>query len=270
MFGIDSYEKFVFSHNFLRNIIFKVNYKENKSCTAKRESFIEVFRESYPIITDGIAQEIALTMGAQQIGQTISIKDNGDAHQVIMRSKNGQKEFVLTNDFLQYKESGHTYKNSIDFNLQINKAIDFLNSSNTNECKILTLRKVNIVDFASNNAGGQEAPTYDPLRELLAPHLLCMYEAFKPCNKFIKQNMYSLLLEEDDYTLTIKYGYIVAEKNPAVSNIKGQIVIDLSLEKKNISSIDILNEEIQKCHQELYNAFRWCISDKMLNILKQE
>lgn len=269
MFGIAQYEKCVFSNNFLKNIILKLNYRENKTCTSNRSQFIETFKYDFPIITDGVAQEIALTMGAQQNGQTISIKNNSDAHRIIMRSKNSQNEFALTNDFLQYKETGNSYKSSQNFDLQIIKALDFLKKSNTTECKNLSLRKVNFIDFATNNSEGQEIFTYEPLRELLAPQILCIYEAFASCNKYIKQNIYSLQLEESDYILNVKYGYIVSEKNLALSNVKGQIVIDLSLEKRSVSSFDSLNEDLQKCHQELYNAFRWCISDKMLEILKQ-
>lgn len=270
MFGIDNYDKFVFNHNFLRNIIFKVHYKENKSCSAQRQKFIDAFKENYPIHTDGISQEISLTMGTQQTNQAISIKDNGDAHQVIMRSTDAQREFVLTNDFLQYKENGKTYKSSTDFNSQIKKALGFLKFSDTNECKSLTLRKINIIDFTSDSANEIEVQTYEALSQLLAPHLLCQYNGFLSCNKFIKQNIYNLQLEENGYTLTIKYGYIIAEINPTITSAKGQIIIDLFLEKSNITAIDSLDEEIEKCHQELYNAFRWSISDRMLEILKQQ
>ncbi|WP_225226486.1 TIGR04255 family protein [Phocaeicola intestinalis] len=272
MFGINNYEKCIFKHNFLRNIIFKVHYKENICCTSKRSDFIETFKEDFPIVSDGIAQAISFTLGGQNgKEQSVSVKDDSNAHQVIMRSINAQKELTLNNELLQYKETGLTYSSSNDFNSKINQGIAFLKENGTTECKAFSLRKINIVDFVSNNMENEEVSTYDPLRELIAPYLLCMYEDFRSSNKFIKQNIYTIQFEENDYFLTIKYGYIISEKNASSSNIKGQIVIDLSLEKKSSCSIDILlSEELQKCHQELYNAFRWCISPKMFNMINEE
>lgn len=271
MFGINDYEKRVFKHNFLRNIIFKVYFKENVSCSSKRADFIETFKEDFPIISDGIAQKIAFTLGGQNgEGQSVSIKDDSNAHQVIMRSKETQKEITLNNELLQYKETGLTYSSSHDFNSKIYKGVDFLQKNGTVECKAFSLRKINIVDFVSNNIENKEVSTYDPLRELVAPYLLCMYEDFKSSNKFIKQNIYTIQFEEKDYSLTIKYGYIISEKNISNSNIKGQIVIDLSIEKKGSFSIDTLSDELQKSHQELYNAFRWCISSRMFNMINGE
>lgn len=271
MFGINDYEKRVFKHNFLRNIIFKVYFKENVSCSSKRADFIETFKEDFPIISDGIAQKIAFTLGGQNgKGQSVSIKDDSNAHQVIMRSKETQKEITLNNELLQYKETGLTYSSSHDFNSKIYKGVDFLQKNGTVEYKAFSLRKINIVDFVSNNIENKEVSMYDPLRELVAPYLLCMYEYFKSSNKFIKQNIYTIQFEEKDYSLTIKYGYIISEKNISNSNIKGQIVIDLSIEKKGSFSIDTLSDELQKSHQELYNAFRWCISSKMFNMINGE
>lgn len=270
MFGIENYEKSTLKNNFLKNIIFKLYYKENTSCTSKRSDFIEVLKKDYPIITDGIAQEIAFTIGGQSGKEhSVSIKDNSNAHQVIMRSKDVQKEILLNNELFQYKETGQIYSGSKDFDSCIKNAMDFLQENGTTECKTLSLRKINAVDFTSNDTNNQEVPTFGPVRELIAPYLLCTYESFKPTNKFIKQNIYTLQLEEKDYTLTIKYGYIISEKSPSNSNIKGQIIIDLLIEKKGTFDINEVKNELEKCHQELYNAFRWCISPKMFNLINE-
>ncbi len=271
MFGINNYEKCIFKHNFLRNITFKVYYKENVSCTSNRNDFIKIFNKDFPIISDGIAQAISFTLGGQNgKEQSVSIKDDSNAHQIIMRSKNAQKEFTLNNESLQYKETGETYSSSHNFDSKIKEGITFLQKNGTTECKTFSLRKINIVDFASKNMEDKEVSTYDPLRELIAPYLLCMYEEFKSSNKFIKQNIYTIQFEENDYFLTIKYGYIVSERNTSNSNIKGQIIIDLSIEKKSSLSIDVLATELQRCHKELYNAFRWCISPKMFKMINED
>ena len=186
MFGINNYEKCDFKHNFLRNIIFKVYYKENVLCTSKRNDFITTFEEDYPIMSDGIAQKIAFRLdGGSGNGHAVSIEDNSNAHQVIMRSKDAQKEFTLNNEFMQYKDNGRNYFNSKDFDYQINKGVDFLRRNGTSKCKLFSLRKVNIVDFESNsNDDNEEVLTYAPLRELIAPYLLCVYEDLKSSNKF--------------------------------------------------------------------------------------
>ena len=272
MFGIQNYDKSIFKHNFLRDIVFKVYYKENTLCSSRRNDFVEIFKDDYPIITDGISQEIAFTLDRQQREeQSISIKNNSDAHQIIMRSPSNQKEFVLNNESLQYKESGREYISSQNFNSKIRMAVPFLQEVGVVECRAFSIRKINIIDFLSKNTeNNKEVATYEPLRELIAPYLLCSYDNFKSANKYIKQNVYTIQLEERDYLLVIKYGYVISEKNSSTSNIKGQVIIDLSIMKKGSFPIDGMIEELRKCHCELYNAFRWSISQKLLTMISEE
>ena len=271
MFGIETYNKEQYNRHFLRDVIFTVHFKDNIDCTKKRNEFISSLKNDYPIYHDSIAQDISVTLRNDRQRNSVTINNNNDSHQVILRTEDMMKEFVLTNNSLQYKESGHTYKGSQSFNTQLAKALQFLKLNGTEECKVISLRKVNIIEFKSNlnsDHSLEEIPTYGPARELLSDKLLPTYESYKECNKYVVQNLQSLRLKDKDYNLEIKYGYLVSEKSENLDYVKGQVILDLLLERIGNISIKTIDEELSNFHNILYDVFRWAITEKMLEILK--
>ena len=51
---------------------------------------------------------------------------------------------------------------------------------------------------------------------------------------------------------------------------KGQVVLDLQIEKKSPVAINAVSEELSLMHKELYNAFLWSISDEFVRLLNIE
>ena len=270
MFGIKTYNKEQFNHHFIRDVVFTVHFKNNIACTTNRDKFISSLKTEYPTCHDGIAQDISVTLGDDKQGNSVTINRNNDSHQIILRTEDMKKEFVFTNNSLKYKESGHTYNGSQSFNTRLSKALQFLKSNGTESCKILSLRKVNVVDFKSNDNRSQEnIPTYVPTCQLLSKKLLPTYESYNECNKYIVQNLQNLSLKDGDYNLEIKYGYLVSEKSENLDYVKGQVVLDLHLARIGNISIQNIDEDLTTLHNTLYDVFRWAITEKMLEILKK-
>ena len=272
MFGIKTYDKEQYNRHFLRDVVFTVHFKDNVACTTNRDKFISSLKDDYPTCHDGIAQDISVTLGNGKQGNSVIINNNNDSHQTILRTEDMMKEFVLRNNSLQYKESGHTYKGSQSFNTQLEKALQFLKFNGTEECKALSLRKVNIIDFKSNSNSDnsqQDIPTYGPAHELLSNKLLPTYESYNECNKYVVQNLQSLRLRDTDYNLEIKYGYLVGEKSENLDYVKGQVVLDLLLERIGNISIQNIDKELTNFHNILYDVFRWATTEKMLEILEK-
>ena len=151
MFGIQNYNKEVFNHDFIRNTSFKAQYNFNKACSAQRDKFVALLKSDFPVVSDDISQEIEFKMVPSSCEQSISVNNNMENHQVVMRSNDGQKEYILRNDLLQYSEIGKIYKTSNDFNDAILKSSHFFREIDVNEFKSIELRKINIIDFSSTN-----------------------------------------------------------------------------------------------------------------------
>ena len=59
------------------------------------------------------------------------------------------------------------------------------------------------------------------------------------------------------------------KKKPDDSVVKGQVIVDLEIERKAPVAIDAVADELTLMHKELYNAFLWSISDNYVNLLNQ-
>lgn len=270
MFGIPDIERRTFRNDFINNVIASGVYNNNRSCIEHRETLKQRYADTLPIQNDVPQQQYQIDFDIKT-SQT-SVRAGVDEHerQLILRSRNMQKELALNNNTLQYRESGNGYGTSVTFNEAIRPALNYLEEAGVKSMNKLHLRKVNVVGFELNSGNpANQVVAWQPATSLIHSRLLAQYQAMTNVSSAIKQHISTMQLVEGDYLLTIKYGFNVLEKKPDGSGVKGQIIIDLEIARLTTIAITSTLEELRFMHQELYNAFNWCISEDFIKLLNQ-
>jgi hypothetical protein len=126
-------------------------------------------------------------------------------------------------------------------------------------------------DKVVDKGEGQAEDVFFPvqaIKRVINSHLLNMYENMGEVNVHLDQQIYSLRLKDGDYQLVIKYGLLVGENNEKEKCAKGQIPIDILIKKLTPTKVEDLEGTLTLCHQQLYNAYCWVLSNEFMeNIL---
>ena len=182
-----------------------------------------------------------------------------------------QKELNLTNSTFHYRENGMIYGTASTFDNAVKPAFDYLTEVGVEQLNTLQLRKTNAVGFEmkANDGGGPVQP-WQTAVNLINPRLVSQFQAMLETATMIKQHISNMQLTDGDYALIINYGFAVTERDAESSNVKGQVILDLEITRKAAVFSNEIIKELERMHQELYNAFRWCISDAYVELLNQE
>ena len=269
MFGIPYKEKEVFNRNFINNVSFEATFAPNRNCTTKRNDIAASFETELPVKHDAVSQQIEVSFDTRTKSNSISTKQDENDHRLVMSAKNGQKQFELTNISVKYQESGASYKDQQDFDEKIDKVLSFLRDADVKEFTKTILRKVNIVTF-NTRSGDDRAPAvvYSAVQDLISPKLLSSFQAFSDSMPYMKQHMSTMVMEDEDSILTVRYGYVIDSKSEDGKQVNGRVIVDLQMAKQTRTNVDEVAQLLGKYHQELYNVFHWCISDHMQEILR--
>lgn len=271
MFGIPKVERKVFKRDFLNNVIVVGTYPHNRSCTELRQSLKERYANTLPIQSDNPQQQYKIDIDVKTNQTRVNADIDQHERQLTLRSRNMQKELNLNNNVFQYRENGNGYGTSITFNEAICPVLGYLVESGVELFSRLQLRKINVIAFELNtNNPANRVDAWQPVSSLISSKLIGQYQAMFDVASAIKHHMNTLQLEEDNYLLTIKYGFNVLEKKTDGSSVKGQVILDLEISRQSAIAISETSNELKMMHQELYNAFSWCISEEFVKLLNLE
>lgn len=135
----------------------------------------------------------------------------------------------------------------------------------------LHLRKINVVSFELNTVNpANQVLAWQPASSLINERMTARYQAMLDVSPFIKQHISTMQLAEGNYTLAIKYGFNVLDKKADGTVVKGQVIIDLDMVRNSGIITDEVINELNMMHQELFNAFNWCITEEFVNLLNRE
>lgn len=262
MFGIGSYAQKDYGTNYLREIIFSADLGDNPACTKTRHSFISLFQDDFPTVNDQPLQGIRINIGNASTDKI----QNDDNHQLVMINNDASKQISYNNNKFTYRTSGKGYKSREKFNQVVIKGFNHLKKIGLEDFKSCVLRKVNFLTFSANPKTPDINKVIDEIIVgVLSPKLKLDYSNFGTTALALKNNFNTIVLEEDNYRLTIKYGVQRETLNiDDIENgeISGFIVIDLQIEILNVKDINDFESEINKCHSELFNAFHWCTTKR--------
>ncbi len=271
MFGIPEREKITFRNDFINRVVVAGAFNNNRSCTEKRQLLKDMYKDSLPLQSDSPQQQYRINIDVKTNQTSVDTNVDDQDHQVTLRSKNMQKELSLMNNSFRYQEVGNAYGTSISFDQAVQPAIDYLKETGVEQLNMMKLQKVNVIGYEMGRQATAEGPipAWQPASNLINPRLVPQYEAMLGASTSIKQHISNMQLTDGQYILTIKYGYNITERRPDDSIVKGQVIVDMEIERKAPVTIDTVADELTLMHNELYNAFLWSISDNFINLLNQ-
>lgn len=269
MFGIPEIEKTTFQNNFINRVVVAGAYNTNRSCTMLRQSLKDRYVESLPLQSDNPQQQYRINIDVKTNQTSVDANVSDQDHQVTLRSKNMQKELMMTNSNFHYLENGSNYGTSSAFDTAVQPALSYLEESGVKQLNVLKLQKINVIGYEIGKQRETElsVPVWQPASNLINERLTPQYEAMLGTATSIKQHMNNIQFVDGVYVLTIKYGFNVTEKKEDGSMAKGQVILDLQIEKKNPITVSAVAEELILMHKELYNAFLWSISAEYIKLL---
>lgn len=271
MFGIPELEKRTFNNDFINNVIVSGEYISNRSCAEHRQTLKDRYAGILPIQNDVPQQQYQINIDVKTNQTSVNADVNESERQITLRSRNMQKELSLTNNNFQYRESGNVYGTSVTFNDAVRPALTYLAEVGVTSLNKLQLRKINVVGFELNTVNpANSVIAWQPASSLINERLIARYQAMLDVSSNIKQHISTLQLADGDYMLTIKYGFHVLEKKADGSSVKGQVIIDLDIARQSAINTDGAIDELCMMHQELFNAFNWCISEEFIRLLNRE
>ena len=271
MFGIPEREKVTFHNDFINRVVVAGAYNNNRSCTAQRQALKECYADTLPMQSDSPQQQYRINIDVKTNQTSVDTNVDDQDHQVTLRSKNMQKELTLMNNSFRYQELGNGYGTSVTFNNAVQPAIDYLQQAGVERLNMMKLQKVNVIGYEMERpvTAAGPIPAWQPASNLINPRLVPQYEAMLGAATSIKQQINNIQFTDGQYVLTIKYGYNIIEKKQDGSALKGQVIVDLEIERKAPVAIDAVSAELALMHKELFNAFLWSISENYVNLLNQ-
>lgn len=266
MFGLNVSEKKIFARNFISEVSCKLSFAENKKCSSERQCFIDSLKDDYPKCSDGITQEIQLRQMNGR-GTSLSVNSKDDEHQIVLVNDEVNRKIILNNVSLVVSDVAGAYQSSEKYDEGIGKIIDAASPFNINRFNSVELRKLNLIGFSAKSKNGDKIIVSQALEQVVSRNLIVAYGSFGDVGTYMRRHIYDMKLVDGDYELNIKYGLILDDVNADVTEVKGKLVVDLSIKKNSATEIAESQNVLRVCHKELYNAFCWCTSDEFKNVL---
>ena len=271
MFGIPEREKVTFHNDFINRVVVAGAYNNNRSCTAQRQALKDRYADTLPMQSDSPQQQYQINFDVRTKQTSVNANMDEQDRQITLRSKNMQKELTLVNNSFRYQEIGDSYGTSVTFDGAVQPAVSYLKEAGVSLLNMMKLQKVNIIGYEMGKKEGVEGPVpfWQPASNLINARLVPQYDAMIGVAMNTRQHISNLILTDGAYVLTIKYGFRLMEKKNDGDVAKGQVIVDLEIERKIPVAIDAVADELTMMHKELYNAFLWSISDNYVNLLDQ-
>lgn len=252
MFGFQKAEYKVFKRNFLRKVIFKIDFKKNTEILANEDFVKSVFSDFFPRFVKAQGNGVQITIG----NQNPRFEQLKGQESYILKSSDGLTTLDINDTFLQLSFDNTAYKSSDDIRSLFKLFNDFFKDK-LDTLDRISLKKINIIEFDNNNNPN------GILYFLLNNSVIGNVDSF-PNPELINHNLQSVNYRNEDYYLNIKYGMNI----PPVKNMKiGQVIIDIELVKHTISQLSDIGSIFDVINEETYNVFCTLINDNTKALL---
>ncbi|MEZ4887809.1 MAG: TIGR04255 family protein [Chitinophagales bacterium] len=262
MFGFPKISKpigYGFKRNFIKSATFQIKFEKNNQILDFKDKLDDLFKDIMPLSKEINETKVDFKFEDKT---PIILKSSNTQRGFEYKDKNGFQIINITVDALTYIVTGEYYSNFHNIYNDIRgKIISFIDISNIEELKRISIRKVNIMEFQSEDS--TVACDFLPLifnKEIVKSSL-----NFPNCSN-INSSISNLRLLKNQYQLNLGYGMLPYN----LSSRKQQALIDIDLLYSN-SNIPI--EELEKhfiiINDEIFNIFNWVLSDEIIESIKQ-
>lgn len=256
MFGFPEVEHKKYKKNFLKTVVFQIQFDKCINLESKEAEIGKLFKENFPRLTTGKGKGIEIILN----NQNANLQQVNNGHNINIKSENGQRIIDINETDLNFTIGGSSYISFNNLITDVNNIISFLDLCEIDSIKRLAIRKINIVEFKNN-----ENPS-DILNFLINPNLINNIQEF-PNRSLVNHSIHSINYKSGEKHLNIKYGLNIP---PQLNSEIGQLIIDIDLfNKGKIESKDIVSES-KLMNSEIFNIFSWLINDNTKQILDDE
>ena len=151
-----------------------------------------------------------------------------------------------------------------------NDAISLLNENKellielfNNKVKGSRLKKTNILSAERTN---DDSDDYSLLFEIFSDNLVKKHGSNSIFESSLLAQMIQTTLLQDDYELNINYGFSSNKKDP--TQLMG--VLELIAEDTKTCAYSIFIKNIGKMNSIIFDMFNWCVSQKILDLMKED
>ena len=183
------------------------------------------------------------------------------------KQNDAKRKIVLNNESLMCSDSIETYSSSEAYDKNLIKVVSNTSMFDIKEFKTFELRKLNLIGFTVKAKENGKIVVPEALCQVVSKDLLANYVNIGGVTPYCQRNLYELKLVDEDYELNIKYGVIIDEKNKALTEGSGKVVVDLVVKKTSVTEKKDVESILHKFHEILFDAFCWCVSDEFKKIL---
>nr|WP_319401012.1 TIGR04255 family protein [uncultured Carboxylicivirga sp.] len=254
MFGFPQVQRKIYKNNFLRTIVFQVQFAENKTVIEKSLEIKNLFKEEFPRANDSVAKGFNIQLNKDKTPILQSIPDARTG--IDLRSEDGQKVLNISTNSLTLTVGGKVYKSFEIIETLIKKLNQVFELCDIKNALRLSVRKVNIIEFEIVNSNHIEVLQY-----LLSQPLLSNLNAF-PDSKYINQSIQTINYKKDLNHLNLRYGMALV---PNTKN--GQVIVDIDLIDMGNITIDKILNRSKELNSQIFSIFNWTLSNNAKDLL---
>jgi uncharacterized protein (TIGR04255 family) len=252
VFGFPKTEYVIYNRNFLRKVIFQLDFKKTPKVIENEDFLKSIFINDFPRFVKAQGNGLQITFGNEKP----KLETLAESENFILKSQDGQSIIEINDKCLRLSFDNTAYKSSND----IRKVLSLFNNFLENQIELvekISVKKINIVEFDNeNNPNGI-------LYFLLNKSMIGNVDSF-PNSELINHNLQSVNYKNEDFLLNLKYGMNI----PPIQNLKiGQVIIDIEISKHTKTNINDIHNIFEEINTEIFNVFNSLINENTKNIL---
>lgn len=171
--------------------------------------------------------------------------------------------FVFKDDRCLCRFNPNHFRTFSDALAVLNENKELLIELFNNKVKGSRLKKTNILSAERTN---EDSDNYSILFEIFSENLVQKKEINSTFENSLLAQMTQTTLLQDDYVLNINYGFSSNKKEP--EQLMG--VIELIAEDTKTCAYSIFIKNIERMNAIIFDMFNWCVSQKILDLMKEE
>lgn len=171
--------------------------------------------------------------------------------------------FVFKDDRCLCRFNPNHFRTFSDALAVLNENKELLIELFNNKVKGSRLKKTNILSAERTN---EDSDNYSILFEIFSENLVPKKETNSTFENSLLAQMTQTTLLQDDYVLNINYGFSSNKKEP--EQLMG--VIELIAEDTKTCAYSIFIKNIERMNAIIFDMFNWCVSQKILDLMKEE
>lgn len=259
MFGFPKVEYRIFKKNFLKTVVFQINFeKPSDEFIDYSDQIKNLFLADFPRFNSSKGKGFSISFTNDK---SPDFQETEEGHNIELRSQDGQSIININQNSLTYTLTGKTYSSFSSIKSNLTKISELLSLCSINQLNRVAVRKINIVEFKNED----ENPS-NILDFMINPNLIGNLN-YIPNRESINHCIQSINLRNNDNYLNIKYGLNIP---PQLDSNIGQLIIDIDLYKVGSVEVEELFSTFKDINSETFNIFNWVINENTIKILNDE